>query len=246
MTAERELKIPLSDGKIAHAKLRGKFTKSLVIFAHGLTGSMEEILPYEASKFFTEQGFSFLRFDFYSWLDDGRKLGDCTLFTHASDLDDVVEYAKSKGAPAIYVIGHSYGGTTALLSRKQGFDAAILLDPSHPAASPFTDATYIKALDAYIWHGNVDYLISQKMVQVDRELTADKIVSNYQLPTLIISAGNGSLIKGCAGYTQRLQTKTSARHLSIAGADHRFSDENKRQEALEAALIYLREHESRR
>lgn len=243
---EREIKIPLSDGKVAYAKIRGDFTKPAIIFAHGLTGSMEEILPYEASKFFAESGFSFLRFDFYSWWDDGRKLGDCTLSTHASDLDDVVEYARSQGAPKVYVIGHSYGGVATLLSRKQKFDGAVLLDPSHPSVGLFANAPYIKELKAYIWNGNVDYVIGQEMVEMDRSLTASAIVSRYAKPTLLISAGAGSLVEGCTDYTQRLQPSATASHLTITGASHTFSDEDKRQEALEATLGWINEQESQK
>ncbi|HSX01835.1 MAG TPA: alpha/beta fold hydrolase [Candidatus Saccharimonadia bacterium] len=234
-----ELTIPLRDGKTAYARLAGDWSKPLIVFVHGLTGSMDEILPYEAAKYFTKHDYGFLAFNLYDWREGSRHLANCTLAVHARDLDDVVAYAREQGAPTIHVVGHSYGGLTALLSSAQGFNSAILLDPAHPAVPPFDDVIYLKEIDGYLARGSIDHVFSRVFVEENRNLKTEEIISQYHLPTLVVSAGDGILVDAGADYVDRLKDRVLARQSVIAGADHCFTAEAAREQAFAEMLSWL-------
>jgi dienelactone hydrolase len=236
---DHELTTPLRDGKTAYARLAGAWNKPLIIFVHGLTGSMDEILPHEAAKYFAKHGYSFLAFNLYDWRENARHIADCTLAVHARDLDDIVAYARKQGAPAIHVVGHSYGGLTALLSPVQAFDSAILLDPTHPAVPPFDDVIYLKEIDSYLSRGSIDHVFSRALVEENRSLKVEVFMPAYHIPTLVVTAGDGILAAAGADYIDRLKGRVIAQQSVVAGADHCFTAEIARQHAFKIMLDWL-------
>jgi predicted dienelactone hydrolase len=50
---EKQVKIPISDSNIeVHGVLRGDYSMPLVLLAHGLGGWMNDLLVFNASRFF--------------------------------------------------------------------------------------------------------------------------------------------------------------------------------------------------
>lgn len=80
------------DGKTIYGKLNYiKPGKTLIIFVHGLTGSINEHIFFNAAKFFPERNFHTLRFNLYSSEKNARRLEECTINLHSEDLDQVIE-----------------------------------------------------------------------------------------------------------------------------------------------------------
>src|SRR5690348_12972313 len=104
-----KIKIP-GTKKTMRGILRGSLTQPLVVFVHGLTGKMNEHIFFNGARFLEEHGYASFRFELYDFYADSRKLGECTIQTHADDLDTVVAYFRKRGAKHIFVVGHSYGG----------------------------------------------------------------------------------------------------------------------------------------
>ena len=127
---EREIKIKVSKKFFVRGRLSGSLPQPLFIVVHGLPGSIYDGLHERATRWFAKQGFASFRFNLYDWQKDARQLIDCTLKTHAADLDAIIRYFRKRGVKKIYVAGHSFGGPTIFLSRDQDFDAAVLWDPS--------------------------------------------------------------------------------------------------------------------
>ena len=115
----------------AYGKFAGTKAKPLVIVVHGLPCTINEGIYERACEHFQQAGYATYRFGLYDWHKDARQLIDCTLITHAKDLDTVVAHFRENGFKKIFVAGHSFGGPTILLSTKQDFDAAVLWDPSY-------------------------------------------------------------------------------------------------------------------
>jgi pimeloyl-ACP methyl ester carboxylesterase len=86
----------------------------IVLAAHGFTGTADDFLMRYARDRFLQAGYDVCRLSFYSWEPDARRLDETTLALQADDL------SRAFGALAegmrVYVVGHSYGGTTALLA----------------------------------------------------------------------------------------------------------------------------------
>ena len=119
---EKPYSIALDKTHKAYGKFAGTKDKPLVIVVHGLPCTINEGIYERACEYFQQAGYATYRFGLYDWHKDARQLIDCTLTTHAKDLDTVVVHFRRKGFKKIYVAGHSFGGPTILLSTKQDFD----------------------------------------------------------------------------------------------------------------------------
>lgn len=163
---EQAIKIPLENKKHIYGILRGSLSNPLVIFVHGFTGHKDEHQFFNGARFFEKNNFSSFRFDLYNWHKDARKLEDCTLSLHGQDLDTVVEYFKDKGVKKIFVIGHSFGGVSVLLSKKRSFDALVFWDSSADKDVSLK-ARYVKELDKYYLNDtSYGFTIGEEMYNV--------------------------------------------------------------------------------
>jgi pimeloyl-ACP methyl ester carboxylesterase len=223
---ESKLIIPVSDGFSVSAQLMGELTNHVVIFCHGLTSSPDRTLSFAMASALQQSGYSVLRFSFYS----GRHLSDSTPTTHARDLDAIVNYVRTHGATKITVLGHSLGGLTALLSSGQAFDHAILLDPSHPSVSPFHKAIWNSNLNRYIYQSKgLEYLMGKPMVEEFTNLKPAEYTQAYHVPTYIITAGAGPLVKQNLEYINLLQAHCKIQHAVVPDASHTFDTPQARQ-----------------
>ncbi|MCB9811210.1 alpha/beta hydrolase [Candidatus Nomurabacteria bacterium] len=108
-----------------------KKNKAVAVAVHGLTGSPNERSLYNAAHNFPKKGIDVFRSAFYWWSDKKhRKLSECSLATHANDLNTVLRYLRPK-YQNITVIGHSIGSIVILKADKSLFDNVILWEPSY-------------------------------------------------------------------------------------------------------------------
>lgn len=232
---EEQLKIPINKNLNIYGVLRGSLDKQLVIFIHGFTGNQNQHIFFNGARFFGENGFSTFRFNLYSWEKDARKLEQCTLSLHAKDLDLVVDYFRKKGVKKVFVVGHSFGGLTILLSKKQAFDAAVFWDASiYP--TDVTKARYIKELDLYYTNTQegFGFTIGKEMVEENKKLRPFKLMKDFTKPVKIIVAGNGELIEGGKKYFEVAKVKKE--FVIIENATHCFDQEGTEEELFEETL----------
>ena len=227
---EKTLFIDLPDSKGLKIKaiLRGSFKNPLVILVHGRPGSGNDLLEYLGARYLYEQGFSSLRIFLYDEDPRSRNMFDCTLQTHANDLDTVIQYAKQQKTPKIFATGHSYGGPTILLA-KEKFDSVVLWDPSHGSlwqekAKELKQTLPEKELGDYII-GLIGpgWVFGKKMVD-DETHWGDTTywAARKTYPVKIINASEGVL----AGYGKRYIEVASEpkEYLTIPGAGHMFDE----------------------
>lgn len=100
-----------------------------LVLVHGLTGHMNEYLQKSAANHFSDNGYDVFRFNLYHWAESARKINECTLETHAEDLNTVLK-DKTKGYSRVYLAGHSYGGPTIMVAQPENVSAISLWDPS--------------------------------------------------------------------------------------------------------------------
>lgn len=235
---ERNYNVLLDKSHKAYGKFSGSVKQPLFIVVHGLPCSITEGIYERACWWFSRHGYATYRFNLYSWQKDARQLIDCTLTTHASDLDAVMAHFIRKGFKKIYVAGHSFGGPTILLSKKQQFDAAVLWDPAYGIS--FTKkkfgvpgGKYVKGLDGYFMRWGVNVILSRQMVsQVDR-IDWNALPRSFGRPLKLIAAGKGVLIPGCKKYFRQAYGSKDLQVLD--GATHYFDDTPGMQDRLFAA-----------
>ena len=106
--SESTWSIPTSDGKTIYGVLNkptGKTNKKAILHVHGLTGHVYEFSQTTMAARFPEQGYDIIRPYLYHAPDNARKLVDCTLKTHADDIDTIFDHFR-KDYDEIFVSGH--------------------------------------------------------------------------------------------------------------------------------------------
>jgi len=191
---EKEFKIKTDKGKYIYCRLRGSLNESVVVFVHGFTGHMNEHIFYNGVRFFEKNGFSTLCFNLYGDEDDARKLHECDLNIHSADLNRVVNYLKNKKVKNIFIVGHSYGGPTILLSNTENYKAIVLWDPSFHFRTLFKNKTYSKEFKGYFKEWSFKFFIGDRFVKEAEDLVDRywEITKKNNSPTKVILAEKGN------------------------------------------------------
>lgn len=239
---EQLLKISTSDKKVIYGRLRGSVDKPLVVFVHGLGGRMDQHIFYNGARFLEKNGVSSFRFNLYSWEKDARKLSECTLETHSYDLDRVIEYFRKKGTKKIFVVGHSFGGPTILLSKKKDFDGVILWDPSYGDPLSFENPKYVPSLGMYKVTWEFDVLINKAMIEEAKTLKEreEKEIRKLSVPIKIITAEEGWLTEGGKKYYQLANEPKE--YVVIESAKHTFDEDGVEDKLLKETLGWIKKN----
>lgn len=237
---EQLIKIPTSNKKIIYGIFRGSLSQPLVVFVHGLGGIMNQHIYYNGARFLERNGISSFRFNLYGWEKDSRNLIECTVDTHSFDLDKIIEYFRKKRVKKIFVVGHSFGGPTILLSKNKDFDGIILWEPSYDEPKSFEEFEYVPALDLYKVRWGIDVLIGKKMFEAkgtlrDRE---ERGIKEITVPIKIIVAGRGFLVRGGKRY-YALANEPKA-HVVVENADHLFDIDGVEEELFKETLSWIK------
>lgn len=241
---ESNLKILTPDGKVIYGKLRGPLSQTLAIFVHGLGGRMDQHIYYNGARFLEKRNISSFRFNLYSWEKDARNLSNCTIEMHSKDLDTVIDYFRKQGAKKIFVIGHSFGGPTILLSKNKDYDGVILWDPSYAEPLSFKDAKYIESLDMYKGKWEFEILFNKEMVEEAKTLKEreEKATQQIKVPIEIITAGNGFLIDGGKRYFELANEPKE--HVILEGAGHGFDEDGIEEKLFNETLSWIKKYSS--
>ena len=198
----------------------------LVLMAHGFTGHPDEFLMRFSRDRFLGAGYDVCRLAFYSWEPQARRLDNTTLALQADDLTRVF-YALSEGMQ-VYLVGHSYGGTTVLLANLPALAQSLwdcLFVPSrlwpHRLAMSFEPA-----LGKYVTEDGRRMLVNPAMR--DEGMGYDpgemrRLAAAQRTPTQVIVAEAGGYADPDQDWSDALPPGRSSR-VAIAGANHTFTN----------------------
>ena len=242
----KNLRIPTDNTHAIYGIYEGVRGKPLVIFVHGLPGSVVDGLHERACEWFATHGYATFRYNLYGWQADARQLIDCTLQTLADDLDAIVRFFRRQGVSHVFVVGHSFGGPQIFLSKEQSFDAAVLLDPSYDISFTkerygFPGGKYIKSLNGYFMSWGINTVISKAMAKEVDEIEWNELPKTFHKPLKIIVAEKGVLVRGARAYFAHAQKPKSLQ--IVKGATHYFNDRPRMQTRVFAsALAWFEAH----
>jgi alpha/beta superfamily hydrolase len=244
---EQSVHIPIPDSELEiQGTLRGDYTSPFAILSPGLGGWQHDLILFNASRYFEQQGIATLRVSFYGDSDKQRNIGDFSVKTNAADIDTVVEYVKARGTEWVCVIGHSYSGMAIVYSQEQAFNAAVLWDASHtdgydePQAKKNleNDFLYIEALDSYVSANGPGYVLSRKVFE-DYTPGSTEMARNFNVDTLVINAENSGKAMERFGkdYAANIQAETE--HIIIPGASHPFTEDGAMERLYEVTARWI-------
>lgn len=234
---EKNVQIKTKDNHIIYGVLNSeeKFNK-LIIFVHGLTGHKNEHQFYNAARFFPNCGFATFRFDLYSGEKKGRVLSECSIKTHAEDLDQVISYFKGKYRD-IYLVGHSLGGPSILWSSQKNIKSIVLWDPSLKLIERRgDDIKFYSIIDKFVINFGTESLLSKEMINQWRTLD-NNILGCFKVSTKIICAQKGILAKSWKKNLPKIKVKTD--FYIIKNAGHCFDEEGVEEELFKDTLKWF-------
>lgn len=179
--------------------------KSYVIICNCFTCTKETITTFRISKELAQNGYATLRFDF-SGLGDSEGVFSSTSFT--SNVHDVVAASnflhKNYHAPSL-LLGHSLGGTAALVAAMQ-IDKAMtkvraistIASPSQPSHILHHFGNALTLLDqgmpASIEVAGQQYEIEPSLIQDLMSYDMEKRLASMKKPVLIFNIKNDELV----------------------------------------------------
>lgn len=197
-------------------------SKKLVIFVHGLVGSMEWELYSNAEQFFNDHEISTVRFNLYGEKSWEKPLQEVALEDHIHDINAIVEYF-SEEFSTIILLGHSFGGLTSIYADLEKVTKLIFWDPSSPERQLFNYVHQKEDGKYYLEGDEKDFWISNALYE---DLGRSPAIHLAQMktitkPLLVLSAGAGVLVDAGDKYVKHANGKTQ--HIIIPEADHIFS-----------------------
>jgi len=244
---ETEVKIPLSGSKLyIYGTLRGDYKNPLIILCHGYGGWMHEMLLYNAARYFEKEGFATLRLSMYGGGKGSRNISGSDVMTHASDIDDVVSFARKSGARWIGVAGHSYSGMAIVYSKKQDFDAVALWDPTHTDGydepqnikNLEDDFVFVKDLNAYVSGLGSGYVYAKTVFDNDYP-KSQEAAARFKVNTCVFNA-DWSKEQQYYGKNYADNINASTKQIIIPDSSHPFTQDGAAEKLYSATAEYFK------
>lgn len=240
---QKEISIETSDGYKIYGSLTFSYEKSdkLVIFVHGFTSHKDEHIFFNGAKFFNENCYDSFRFDLYSSCEGARHFTETSISIHGKDINFVKNYFKDKYKD-IYIIGHSYGGTSLLFADTENVNCFVFWDASYinKNYNP-EDLVFNKDLNAYILKDRIDYIVSNKFVEELKNFPdCSLIISKINIPVKFITAG--SLEGDDSGEKYFSSANQPKEIVNIEKADHNFNGFKEEELLFKETLSFLNKY----
>lgn len=225
LSREKDFTLLTADGMQIYGRVNyagDKPSPKAVVTSHGLTGYMNEYIHLMARDYFNERGYDVIRFNYYSSEKDARILKDCTLQTHAVDLNTVTNHF-SPQYEKIFIAGHSYGGLTILLANPKA-NAVSFWDASFVPEFWKTEASYVPELDCYKIGWGSEKLAGKAMYQEAENLKENDSISMaraLKCPAQVLLAGENNENTNRTLLFDSL--KDPKDFYDVPGADHCFN-----------------------
>lgn len=221
---EKEWTLQTPDGATVYGVTNGSgHAKSAIFMVHCLAGDRNHYAFKRAADYFSPD-YDVYRFDLYTWKAGARHLIDCTIQTHADDLNYVMAEYASKYSK-VFLIGHSYGGPSVMLANPSHVTAVSLWDPSYDLnkiQESFTKK-YVEQQRLYSCDWGICILIGEPMYQEAGQLDAHacaELSKKFKSPIQVIHASEGVYIHDAESYHSH-GDKRNIREV-VSGTEHNF------------------------
>ncbi|RPJ54822.1 MAG: alpha/beta fold hydrolase [Acidobacteria bacterium] len=222
-------------------------TASTVLITHCFTCSKDYRVIVHISRHLASRGFRVLRFDFGGSGESQGEFSEMTLATNVSDLVAAAQWLGTRGLEPAALLGHSLGGTAAIL-------AAHLL-PRIAAvgviASPSSSTHLLELLPAlrseeFYDQGVTQVTIGGRQVQITREFVEElerhslkESTAGLNRPFLVVHGTDDRTVPITEGERLFEFARQPKSFFSVPGSDHLFSRAEYARVAGEAITTWL-------
>ena len=238
---QKEVKIKTKDNKVIYGTLctPTKAGSVLVIFIPGLAGDRNEHPFFNGARFLKDKGISSYRLNFQDGPKNARKFEDNTIHQQAEDLGQVVKYFKPK-YKKIFLVGHSMGGPTILLSNHNNVSGLILWDPTNDVKKLTKWIPRNKKYNAYVLEYGLTVIFGDKMwAEYSTFPSPLQLIKKVKVPIKIISAGANKALR--AGCKKLYQAANEPKALAvIKNANHNFDHDGNEEDLFNETYTFIK------
>ena len=227
--------------------LDGEGEKGIVVCSH-FTGFKEYKHYYKLAKALAKEGFLVLRFDFSDCI--GESQGSCETMSLTHQIRDVVsamDFLEERGVKKIGLMGHSLGGTTAIVTASEDKRVKALVTAASLAKLDW-DTLFKKKNEEWKKQGfitfpswkkgeiKINYGFYKDLAQND----ATELIKKVSAPLLVIQAGNDELVPIKNGQGIYDNANDPKEINVIENANHMFSKPEQEEEMVNLSVKWFK------
>ena len=225
---------------------QGITPRSFVVLCHCFTCTKETLTTARVARGLAQSGFAVLRFDFTGLGGSAGEFAQSNFSSMVEDIHCATRYLQQHYQSPVALIGHSMGGTAALLAARDLVSCktvVTLASPAQPAHVLHHFGAVMQQLEAgeaaHILVAGVRYPVLPQFLQDVRALDMSQALQHYSLPLLAIAAERDALVAADAAQQIVNYTQGEQRVVIMAGADHLFTDRNITLQMIEVIVAWL-------
>jgi len=207
--------------------------KAFIIFSHCFTCSKETITTYRLGRLLAEQGYGVLRFDFMGL---GNSEGDFATTTFAStqdDLNSAIGFLSEHYQAPKFLMGHSFGGTTALAIAQQHSNIKGVVTIASPSQPDHVLHHFGHALTMLEQGFSSSFEVAGQFFDIEPAFVTDVRAIDMRIalaeldkPVLIFTIENDVLVSERNATEIALWTKGTTELVELKNTDHMLINKN--------------------
>ena len=218
------------------------------LLAHCFTCSKDLFTTTRIAKGLAAGGYLTMAFDFTGLGESGGEMATTTVATNVSDLTQAAVALIRRGAGPCVLVGHSLGGSAAVLAASRLHTVNAVVAVASPASVAHVEHLFdADALEQIRSDGHAEVKIGPRPVHIGRDFLDDlqrhdvtAAAAELNRPMLVVQAGADTVVG--PDQTTALAHAGSATLHTIADADHLFTNRDHSDELVRAILDWLSDH----
>ncbi len=209
--------------------------RAFAVFAHCFACGKNSLAATKVSRALAARGIATLRFDFTGLGDSEGELGEAGISANVADLVAAVHWMGATHGEVGLLVGHSLGGTAALLAARQVPHIKAVCTIGAPATAAhllrhFQDATVDTQGDWQVKLGARDVSLTANFIDELRGHAGNVASAGLQRPLLVMHAPHDEVVGidqahalfSAANHPRSFVSLDDADHLLTGGADASF------------------------
>ncbi|MDQ1362727.1 MAG: hypothetical protein QG652_587 [Pseudomonadota bacterium] len=224
--------------------------RAYLVLSHCFTCTKETLTTARVARGLAQYGYGVLRFDFTGLGGSEGEFADTNFSSMVADIGQAANYLQQHYQPPVALLGHSMGGTAALVASCELASCktvVTLASPSQPMHVLHHFGPVLSQLeagqDACINVAGVQYPVKPQFITDVRNFNMPQIMAGYKKPLLAIRAETDALVMPDAADEIEALTQGPGRVVQIPGADHLFSDRQATLLMIDEIAAWLAEQE---